>query len=362
MWPRVDHALIVGRMVKPICLTVTLLAALSGCDSNMTTSDSVVLPASVVTDYWSAGDLPQFVDFNGDGALDVFGWTYNPFEQGSDARIAAFDGVTGQRLWMTPDLEALSATKETRVAFVDGHLVVVNAGGKALAFKPDEKPARSVELGERASRICDGGVGVAVVETRDERAHAISLDTMAVQPGARIEPCTTGASVPSAVIRRLNSWADDMKGDFLRRKEKDQLRIDGMKAEEVLRISTGEQVVLGSKAPGTAVPMIALLRGESVAWTRPIPADEPLRARLPSQRVVTADALGVLVVYEHAGVETIAAFALADGRRTWEAAIPGANIRAMVPVQDRVYVVLDASLAVFDRETGALRHNIGPRR
>lgn len=307
-------------------------------------------------DLWP-GETPQFIDLNGDGALDAVGFAEDVLVRDARSehmrRVAAYDGKTGERLWSTPYIGSFESAVGMRMGLVHGHVVVVDAGGDARAFKVDgEAPLWTMNLGERLAVVCSGDPGQVVLETVDRRSVAIDLASGAARPAAVPSPCITDAVALPAVIRSEATTRDE------HRRRRDKPSVDGMRVDASLAVSPEVRVVLGDKTPGTRVPMVAVLHGEALAWASPVPARDPLRASGSTDDLAAADDRAVFVFYELAYKPHVAAFDLADGRRMWDVAMPE-SVNALVPVQDRVYVVYWTALDVLDRETGELRHRIG---
>ena len=306
-------------------------------------------------DLWQ-GEVPQFLDFNGDGALDPVGLVSDVLVRGADAeilrRVAAYDGTTGERLWSTPYLGSLKSTIGMRMGLVYDHVIVADAGGEARVFKHGgEAPLWTMNLGERLAAVCNGDQGQVVLKTVDGRGVALDLASGAARPATAPSPCTTDAVALSAAI-----LSTEMSREA--RMRRNGPSVEGMHVEAWLDVSPQVRVVVGDKTPGTRVPMVAVLHGEALAWASPMPAQDPLRASGSIDNLAAADDRAVFVVYELAYEPRVTAFDLADGRRMWDVAVPK-GVRALVPVQDRVYVVQSSALDVLDRETGELRHRIG---
>lgn len=306
-------------------------------------------------DLWP-GEVPQFVDLNGDGALDLVGFADDVLVRDAHSehmrRVAAYDGKTGERLWSTPYLGSFESAIGMRMGLVHDHVVVVDAGGEARVFKAGgEAPLWTMNLGERLAFVCNGDPGQVVLETVDGRGVAIDLASGATRPATAPSPCATDAVALPAVIRSEATAREE-------RSRQDRPSVEGMRVDASLDVSPEVRVVLGDKTPGTRVPMVAVLRGGALAWASPVPAHDPLRASGPTDDLAAADDRAVFVLYELAYKPRVAAFDLADGRRMWDVAIPE-RVKALVPVQDRVYVVYWTALDVLDCETGELRHRIG---
>lgn len=360
-------------MLHRICLSICVMAALSGCDqlaAALRADASAARPAPPATpgptqparidardvgapaasiDIWEGGHaVPQFADFNGDGTLDLFGWVS---ESSRRSLVAAFDGETGAVLWRTPELT--EKAYESWMRLVAGRVVVVDESGKVQAFKPgDTSSPWTTELGERADQICSGDPEQVIVRTTDKRVVAIDLRTGAARPAAPPTACKTDAATLPAVIRTPDiAWHEHLT------RRSSRPSVEGMSSESVLAVSPEVHVHLGEKAQGTPVPMLAMLRGEQVVWSTPVPAENPLEARMSHDQIGAADDRGALVLYTLNHDERVAAFAAADGRRLWDLAAEDA--KSVIPVEDRVYIVQWTFVSVVDRETGALRYIIG---
>ena len=353
---------------KSAPLLLTLAALVSGCDG--------VIPDSLVSGLSPLGAVqwvkgaPRFVDLDGDGVLDVFGWVHE-WNGELNARIAGYDGKTGARLWITPTLGSVGESLSARMGLVGGHLIVADSGGTVRAFRPGEDAAVwSVGLGERADAVCSGGPGEVIVRTVDDLATVIDLTNGAARPTAAPTDC------------RLDEYVQArFRPDFRTIKAIDREALGGLRAEDdrfrevapdlskraVLDVGQELQVLVGTKRGGTPVPMVALVRGGRLAWSSVVPAEDPLRAGSLVSVRATADERGVFVGYEGESEQRIAAFAMADGRRLWDVAIPqmpedSSSIDALGLTPERLYVAHFTYLSALDRETGAELYTIGQRR
>lgn len=312
--------------------------------------DGPRLPSTDSTWWGDAG--AQFADFNGDGTLDFFGW----ISEGDQPQIAAFDGATGRGLWSTPALA--TEWNSSRMVLVEGHIVVVDSAGRALAFKPGgEAPLWSVELGERAQEVCKGPAGQVVIRTKDDRVLALGLAAGSASPATMSKSCTTDATVPSAAIR---TRATRMQEVFSRSHFRTARHpgIPGIDAEAVLTIGPKHHVVLGHKTPGTRVPMIAVTQEQRVVWSSQVPESDALEARTSMDNVSAADELAAFVFYDGGREKRIAALSVADGRRLWDIGVAD-SVESLVPVQNRLYVAQTWSISALDRDTGEHLYTIG---
>ncbi|MBL9106622.1 MAG: PQQ-binding-like beta-propeller repeat protein [Myxococcales bacterium] len=374
-------------MLRRIGVTVLCLAALAGCDNFLKAyraaeearaagspaepavpSEAPQIHAPPVGEAialaeresarWGAS-RPHFADFGADGMLDVFGWV----DSDAGLRIVAFDGRTGQRMWISPIFAGLKLGDGGELGVVGEHIVMVDNSGTARSFRfGEETVSWSVALGERAEMVCDGGDGRVVIKTIDDKLHAFDIaDGRAATPAPK--QCTRGEATLPAVVRDRWSRSEDLRSAAYRRlDDQPELRRIGMDPEAALRVTPELRVVLGDRRSGTSVPMIAVLQGERLVWSAEVPVSDPLRARMSNDGISSADAQTAFVSYELAGVSRVAAFAVVDGRRLWDVELPGefhASVDALFPVQDRLYVHQSMNgLRVLDRETGALRYEL----
>lgn len=308
------------------------------------------LPSTESTWWGDAG--AQFADFNGDGTLDLFGWV----SEGDHPEVAAFDGATGRGLWRTPAFA--TEWSSSRVALVEGQIVVVDSAGKALAFKPgDEAPLWSVELGERAQEVCKGLAGQVVIRTKDDRIVGLGLATGSASPTTMPRTCTTDATALSAAIRTRHTMIQELHSRARFTTVRHPV-VPGVDAEAVLTIGPKQHVVLGHKTPGTRVPMIAVTQDRRVVWSSQVPESDALEARTSGDNISAADDRAAFVFYDSGRTKRIAALAVADGRRLWDIEVED-SVDSLAPVQNHLYVAQTWSISALDRETGEHLYTIG---
>ncbi len=335
------------------------------------------LPGSLGGVQW-AQDAPRIKDLNGDGELDVFGWV-NEWNGQLNPRIAGYDGRTGDRLWITPVIGTLGEPHNARMGLFGDTLIVADAGGTARGFRPGEdSPVWSSVLGERTKRLCNGEAGQVVVQMVDNRTLALDLATGAAQPTTAPTSCVLdeypqAAFLPDREDQELGTQPIDFDRVRAERKAFDakEERLDSLAPElnrdAILAVGPELQVLIGTKREGTRVPMIAVLRGDSLAWSQVIPAEDPLRARVLIFPRATADATAVFVGYQLLDTDRIATFALADGERLWDIPLPqmpedSPRIDALGLAPGRLYVAHLTYLSALDRATGEVLYTIGQRR
>lgn len=336
------------------------LLAIVGCDAALAGLDTV---------QWNSARPPIFADVDGDGALDVIGWVRGQKMGALTPRIAAFSGVDGRSLWMTATIAPLAEEHQVQFGYAGGRLVVVDAGGVAHGMVPTaQTPEWSIDLGERAVEICDGGATEVIVVTSDGAARQIAVADGSSRRVAAPTPCApTGTAVP-AVMRAhwhaVGRWPGVRVPPIGLRPEQ---AAPGMSSDSLLRPTPELTVLLGTKSVGTHIPMVAVLRGDQPLWTSVVPEDQPLRVETGGPKIAAADAQTVFVGYERTdSTWRVAAFALADGRRLWDAPVPSrptdseqGDLEMLVPVGDHLLAAHWTYLRVLDRNTGDERFTIG---
>ncbi len=337
-------------------LSPVLILALPGCDA---------LPMNSGAVQWNSSRPPIYMELDGDDALDAIGWVRVQRAGNLSPRVAAFAGRSGRQLWISPMLSTIAEEHLAQFGFAGGRIIVVDPGGRAQAFVPNvETPEWSVDLGERAVEICDGGPAEVVVVTKDGKARTLAVADGAGRPVVPPAVCIpTGAAAPAASRAHWDAagrWPGVRVPPAIRPPARP---IPDMASDSLLRPTPELSVVLGSKAAGTRVPMVAVLRGEQVLWSSVVPEREPLRATADDPDIAAADERAVFVSYEISDSSwRVAAFALVDGQRLWDVPIADSitgDLEMLVPVGDRLLVAHWTYLKVLDRNTGALRHTIG---
>ena len=323
---------------------------------------------------WQGNYQPMLADVNGDGVADPIGWVR--FLEGASTtdHFAAFDAVTGARLWLTPAISDSSQSYNARAALSGDKLVVADPTGLLRAFSIfNGQLVWTAMLGERADKICGAGAGFVRVETTDKRVLTVALATGQLTPSgtvARETPCVgvQTADGKESLYSRLAGGTWNEGGVMTP-------EIPGMDVEIVaVDAVSGAHVALGQKNPGTRVPMAALYdprgvtenkRDAAARWMTAIPAVNPLTVK-ESAPASAAISQGRLVVpYALQGSEAgsrLACLDLATGRSLWEVQIPHTDSGTMGPVvaSDRlVYVSHWTWLEVFDLGTGQHRMTIG---
>ncbi len=314
---------------------------------------------------WSAHAPFGLRDVNGDGAADPIGWvrTFRAAGGEHSSHIAAYDGVSGARLWMTPPLFAVGEEHKALFGLAGDAVLVAGPDGSLHGFALADGAARwQINIGERATQICEQEDG-AVLVTADEVSRAVSLVDGAFRPAEAPSPCLSLGGVEPAA-----------SSDRSRRRYSPSFTLGeqaappkGMSVREWLGASSVE-VALGVKDPGTPVPMVAVYRDGRESWSRVVPEVDPLTVSEGpvNHAAIAGDAL--IMVYElsdSSADDRVIARALASGTLLWDQAIPrsgeaGSVQRVLADVEsDRLYVAHWTYLQGFSLTTGEHKFTIG---
>ncbi len=216
---------------------------------------------------WTGHRHPMLVDINGDGVMDVIGWVQIISMVGGDSyeSIAAFDPLTGNRLWDTGALVNSRQSADVRAALAGDKLLVADSMGVLKAFSlANGATAWQAVLGERAERICGAEAGYAAIYTKDKRILKAAAATGQLLPSGQWEyntPCPPlqndrDSTGPFFLFEELSRSA--RFGDGPEEIEYDDL--PGMRADSVLTdLSNNRVFAFGSRSPGTRTPVIAAL-------------------------------------------------------------------------------------------------------
>jgi len=325
---------------------------------------------------WQGNRRAMLADVNGDSVLDPIGWVR--FLEGSTTtdHVAAFDAITGKRLWLTPALTDSSQSYNAKAAISGDKLVVADPTGVLKAFSlANGQLVWSGVIGERVDRICGAGDGFVRLETADKRALTAMLANGQLTPAGAVErdaPCNgiQSADGSAGIFSSMLGGTWDEGGVF--NPELEGMRVESVVADNV----TGQLVAIGSKSPGTSVPMAALYdpagvtehkRKATARWMSVIPIVNPLSVKegAPEHAAISRGRLVVPFELQSASSDRAARLACLDvgtGRSLWEVALPHEDSVTMGPIvlSDRqVFFSHWTWLDVFDLDTGAYRMTIG---
>jgi outer membrane protein assembly factor BamB/DNA-directed RNA polymerase subunit RPC12/RpoP len=352
----------VGLSVMGLGTTVAFLvygAAETAKEGIGAALNSAVSSVAATTQRIYFSDQPLPFDVNGDGTLDIVGLSKTP---GGAAWLAGYDGRDGKELWRSALLEKSQESSPALHGLVQGYVIVIDQLGKIQAYRATNgQPAWAGLLGERAQRLCQGDGFVRITAT-DRSVHELDLATGTKRPGESKEPCQSvpASSGDDGAGFRIIGWSDfDEYGLPSLHSQSD------MAAHRALVV--GDQklaFLLGSKASGSSVAMIAAVENGKVLWKSLVPAVDPLTTKVNVTTQTAAYAAGKVVVpYSLSGSEGVrmAAFEAESGKRLWDVPIHDkSQVSSGIQMSDRdVYYASWTALYVLDAATGKLRFRVG---
>lgn len=321
------------------------------------------------TDYYVDSHLLR-LDLNGDGVLDLV----LHVTRDRKSRYLALDGKTNQQLWRTPGFDD---RKPPNAAVTStGHLFAWADRGATLTSYPEGRRAWATPMGEEIKRICTSKephhVVVDLADGRRQRVdqrsgaqasadgagpcHALPMlgpnsrpivrDALQ-QSTAGLAPeafpgaisCSSGLLItPAGMVRQRNPCRAKLAGA-----KKKGFGIDAM-----FPVAGGKWVLLGTRYPGTAVPMVGMGAPGRIDWAREVPKIDPTTATtgMPLGYAVLD---GLVVVADDAGpAARLVAFALPNGEQAWELELQGARAPIVYPFGDQVLAVQGSQLLWVD--------------
>ena len=309
---------------------------------------------------WDGVDSVILADVNGDGTLDAIG-RVRVMQPDDMIAMAAFDGRNGKRLWKSEKLGARGDVLHTVSGLAPGVLIAGGGVGELIALgSADGSEKWRIRLAEKVEHLCAGPKdGTFVAQTADKRAQVIALADGRVEGTVEVERCealpsdATREEAPDRVLTNNHSEAYDWVRE-----------LEGMYASNsILHPPSGVTIAVGYKQPGTQIPMIARYtpgeeRGKAVvSWSALVPAVDPLSVPTSSAEPedTAVDGEGVAVAYnvKFAHFYRVTLFAVADGRRLWDAEVPGERPMSAVRMSPtHVFVSTWGGLYAYDRTTG----------
>lgn len=307
----------------------------------------------------SFGDYPFLFDVNADGTLDIIGKSGSG---GEAAWIAAYDGRDGKELWRGADLTKDASDASAMRALAGDTLVSVDGLGKVQAYKAKTgQPAWAALLGETAKRICAGEDFVRIT-TSDKETHDFALSTGQKSTTTAERPCRSIGHSRSAdgPGYRMIGWSDFKKYGLPSLHD-----IDGMSAHRALVPDDGKRAfLLGSRAKGTQVAMVAAVEGKKALWKMVVPGIDPLTTKVNvTTQIATVFKDRIVIPYDlkdSKGVR-MAAFDTKTGTRLWDVAVhDNSQVQTGLVMTDTdVYYATWTGVYVLAADTGTLRFRIG---
>jgi len=344
-----------------------------------------------------AGHPPAVTDLDGDGVGDVIGIA-RYVHSDDRAHFAAYSGKTGTQLWESQAIGKYSDVTQDQFGAIGDTLYVATKDGKLIGrnAKSQGTVKWEISLGEKIDAMCMAGKELAV-ETADKKWWLVDAggkkregkklfrldhdytndeakDRFASVAGEGGDVCIAlgwNHRTPSGVVA-LPSW-------------RDVANIEGMRIEMLIKRPGGPAIAIGSKQPGTSVPLLARLGPTPVpppvdpkkrhrsshdekallpgaAWKTEVPSVDLLNSRLDAEHVTVSDK-AVFALYQVTNsAHRLAAFDLASGKRLWDREIPHGS--GFVPVSltftgDVVGLTTWHAFTAYGVADGAERYRIG---
>jgi hypothetical protein len=298
---------------------------------------------------------PLLFDVNRDGADDVLIVGANT---GNPARhLRALDAYTGTTLWKTDDL----GTDVEHVALA-GDAVLWLSSSKLRGFDATtgrERFAR--DLPERVTGVCEAGATFQL-HTADDLVHAIDPGTGALTTIGKPAAPAGGSDAPSCTP----AWSTFATfGRLVRPDDSAKVHVEGMTTSTALRFGSDAlpALLLGSRAQGSAVPMLAGVRDGQTLWTVELPSTAPLEVHPGDPEGATIAAARAYASYERTSARgfTVVAVSLTNGERYWETAVPRESYASVtLRASDRhVFARGDFSLYALAATDGRLLWRVG---
>lgn len=331
--------------------------------------------------------VPMLVDATGDGAPDLV--VSFDYREGSAMRYAygAFNGRTGEPLWRTEDFG--TTIFQTTAAVDKDRLFIADPKGNLIAYTlRDGKRQWQTSLGDKAARYCRAPEPDSVrVITADKRTLVIDVRTGGQRPAAdsgkgscsvlpgndrpTYSPEPTGypdgrgpLGVEAWVCGSVRVMGDRnfiMQDSCAPRMKLNPTGIQGMHIEFIVRHGEG-WILIGSKEPGTRIPMVGFVTKGKPAWTTNVPDGNPLESRAGSpSRIAVAGGLVAVPYFVEARGPRVAAFALDSGRRVWDVGLAKGvdSIDEIVASSDTVFVGGDEYITALSVKDGSVRFGVG---
>jgi outer membrane protein assembly factor BamB len=262
---------------------------------------------------------------------------------GDQLAIIAVDGKTGDLLWRGKPLGTYGeAYRDTRFAVVGSRVVVSEVHSKLLILDAVSGALqKEVALTDRVRLLCADGDAHAFAATVDGKDVSVDVAAGSATSGKRPRGCSDefGFSRAAPSVRAP--------------------KVDGMQAHA--SFSDGQNgVIVGSKHPGTAVPMAAGFDPATltVRWRSNLASVDAVSVRDDRGGGLCALAGGRLVDVYGVGDKgwRLVALDAASGAHVWETELPRIfavdQVSAVRATPTRVYVVHMSSLEIYDAQSG----------
>lgn len=353
--------------------------------------DAISRAADVVTgDRWtySGQGNALLLDVSGDDHPDVIA-PIRYVQKNDSYYIAAFDGLTGDQLWQSETFGNHGDAIKGRTALHGGVVAQSDSRGNISGFRAsDGTRLWKISMGEKLEKLCADGESSLGLQLIDKKWKSLSLeDGTLTSLDAEPNPCAP------VTMHREHGQPNLQYASDRRRRRRPSVAIEGMKVRDTVEVrdQPGVMIALGHKAPGTRVPMIALLRAEEgkaeepapskkrrrrrrkrkrkaeksreLLWSAELPALDPLSVKEGAPELVAVNQSYIAALYTPKdGNPHLVCFSREGGRRLWDSVLPDHTtyvLRAIDMSEQRVYVSQWSRLDAFKIEDGSLAFSLG---
>ncbi len=322
---------------------------------------------------WQGTESMLLVDLDGDGAAEVIGRSRR-VGNSDEIRVIALDGMTGKPRWESEPVGTYSDTFQGFLTYANELVLYTSPRAEIRAFAIKDGSLRwKAKLSERVARFCARGDTLIAIGTDDvERALHKRDGTPASVEAAPAE------TPPPTVIEAPKSHAPKQ-----RRKDREQPRCAALPTDAAEReradhvesdfgdvgISSaslitgpGGRVLSGLRNKGTRVPtLVALDDANKARWKVEIPPDPLGMIERAAEHVLIGDHEVCAAYYTDSVAKPLhlACFAIADGRRLWDGAIPDSPLSAIELSGRTLLISTWGTLEARDLTSGATRWSFG---
>ena len=337
-------------VIAGVCVATTIRRATVNVPSSTTKTPPPVPPADRPPT-WQGTDNVLVADVNGDGTPELIG-RGRRVNAGDIVMLLALDLATGKPRWTSEPLGTYSDTHIGTLALAGNLLLYASEVGEVRAFAvATGKQGWTTKLDERVKYFCPGDDAATV--------NAIGADDV-IRPINRADGAVgTKRNVPKQrnprgdACERLPS--DGLTAFEAAHQSFDDTRHLGKKLDlyiDALVTGPGGRVLSGSRAKGTHVTTLIGLDDDDDERWRATATPDGLGAEGPPRTVVVGEQ-EVCIVYYGKAYRT-ACFAMADGKRRWDAETPS-FFEGLLIIGRTLVVTGSGELRVHDLDTGAVR-------
>lgn len=294
-------------------------------------------------------------DVNRDGAKDalIAGLAVGQVNN----HVRALDAHTGETLWQTDDLTDVRHGPEFAL---NDDAVLMFEGTKLIGIDARTGKQRFTQtLPERLESACEDENHF-YIELADHRQFSVDPRSGVLTALPTPANAATAAACPPAWGTRWQAH-----GQFVRRTSWEGASNEELSPSFLLRYALEPTAVLvGVRAKGSRVPMLAGVTKDRWAWRLTLPANDPLNAEEgdPSGVTLTADRAYATYSFAQGTDFALVAIALSDGRHLWETRIPRKSDPGslMLSADDKhVFISGSSSIYAVAASNGKLLWSLG---